>query len=309
MLVTATDLQEISGTKVTASVKRITTALADSLPEYTEQYGLDQPHRLAIFLAQIAHESAHFKTTTEYASGAAYEGRRDLGNTRKGDGRRYKGRGLMQTTGRANTTEFSKWCKSQFANSPDFVANPQELAKFPWALLSAVFYWESRNLNKYCDRGDFLQVTRRINGGYNGLDDRYQKYGRAALVLLGRSATKAGLRAYQKEKGLTVDGNVGPQTFQSLHSSLQGLDSVPANTSGKPLVKSGTVQGSTVAGGGGVYVAYNEAKEVYAKIEEQQEQLSSGDLLTMLVALTIVAGAAFVFYRRWRDAGSPKPWR
>src|SRR5205085_179017 len=102
--------------------------------------------RLCHFMAQLAHESAHFGVTREFASGAAYEGRRDLGNTTAGDGKRYRGRGLIQTTGRANYKETRDDIRKIDQNTPDFEADPEELEKFPWALLSGISYWRRRNI-------------------------------------------------------------------------------------------------------------------------------------------------------------------
>jgi len=127
--------------------------------------------RAQYFLAQLAHESVDLRYFEEIASGAAYEGRRDLGNTQPGDGRRFKGRGPIQLTGRSNYRGFGIWLGEgeKFTREPSLVATPK------YGFLAALYYWSTRNLNGYCDRGDFRGLTRRINGGYNGLADRYFK--------------------------------------------------------------------------------------------------------------------------------------
>ena len=133
--------------------------------------------RLADFLAQGAHESAGFKTTTEYATGRAYEGRRDLGNTNPGDGARFKGRGIFQITGRANYLRYGVKINA------DLVGNPPLAAQFPHALNTAAEYWKDHNLNRYADSADFQGETRRINGGLNGLASRQQYRARALHAL------------------------------------------------------------------------------------------------------------------------------
>ena len=90
----------------------------------------------------------------------------DLGNTIKGDGFRYRGRGLLQTTGRANYRSLSRRL------GVDFEASPELLAEYKWAALSAADYWDSRKLNALADAGDFERITRKINGGLNGQADR-----------------------------------------------------------------------------------------------------------------------------------------
>lgn len=141
-----------------------------------QRYEITTPLRKAHFLAQLGHESDGFNTNEEYASGAAYEGRRDLGNTQPGDGVRFKGRGLIQVTGRANYGECGR------ALGVDLIASPQRLADFDLACLSAGWYWDTRNLNPYADRDDVLTITRIINGGTNGLADRRDYLARAKRV-------------------------------------------------------------------------------------------------------------------------------
>lgn len=140
---------------------------------------INTPKRLEHFIAQCAHESDGFMTTAEYASGRAYEGRRDLGNIYEGDGPRYKGHGIIQTTGRTNHRLATIDIRKLVPDAPDFEADPWELTKMPWALLSAITYWKRRNINRYADRDDIRAVTKAVNGGYNGLSERIRYRERA----------------------------------------------------------------------------------------------------------------------------------
>ncbi|MBY6239800.1 putative peptidoglycan-binding domain-containing protein [Methylosinus sp. Sm6] len=144
----------------------IVAGAAEAMPRIIEIASLTTPRRQAHFLAQIAHESAGMRTTVEYASGAAYEGRKDLGNTQSGDGARFKGRGLIQLTGRANYMAYG------FELGLDLVGKPELAARFPAAALTAALYWRKRGINVPADREDLEAVTRKINGGVNGLADR-----------------------------------------------------------------------------------------------------------------------------------------
>lgn len=131
-------------------------------------YGIDTRLRLQHFLAQAAHETGQFRYMAEIASGEAYEGRADLGNTVKGDGKKFKGRGIFQTTGRANYKAVSLhlFGDERLLNDPSVLSQPDLAVK------SAAFYWQSKKLNQYADADDILSITRRINGGTNGLEDR-----------------------------------------------------------------------------------------------------------------------------------------
>ena len=150
---------------------------ADALTGLCEKYEINTPDRQAHFLAQVAHESDHFRTTTEYASGLAYEGRKDLGNTHKGDGKRYKGRGLIQLTGRHNYGEATK------ALGHDFVTHYEDAAVFPWAAEAAGWYWSTHELNRHADKDDVRAATKAINGGLNGLKDRTAYLAKAKSAL------------------------------------------------------------------------------------------------------------------------------
>ncbi len=139
-------------------------------------FAIDTPERVAAFLAQIAHESGRLAHVRELwgptPAQLRYEGRLDLGNTEKGDGFRYRGRGLIQTTGRANYRATSKGLAEFVSKCPDFEASPELLEAPRWAALSAAWFWHSRSLNALADAGDFMRLTRRINGGTNGYADR-----------------------------------------------------------------------------------------------------------------------------------------
>jgi predicted chitinase len=142
-----------------------------------QEAGINTRLRKSAFLAQLAHESVELRYMEEIASGAAYEGRTDLGNTQRGDGVRYKGRGPIQLTGRANYRAAGKALGLDLEGNPTQAADPQV------GFRTAAWYWTTRNLNTYADAGDFREVTRRINGGYNGLPSR-EAYYRTALSLL-----------------------------------------------------------------------------------------------------------------------------
>ena len=145
-------------------------------------FDIDSPRRLAAFLAQIGHESGRLLYVREIwgptAAQERYEGRADLGNMQPGDGRRYMGRGLIQTTGRANYRATRDGLRQlpQLGDVPDFEAMPELLELPHWAALSAAWYWHSRKLNVLADAGDFRAITLRINGGYNGYEYRVKFY-------------------------------------------------------------------------------------------------------------------------------------
>ena len=143
--------------------------LALSANVHFPAYGIMQSNlRLAHLMAQLVHESGSFRYMEEIASGAAYEGRADLGNTQPGDGKRYKGRGPIQLTGRANYRTFGRRMGIDFENHPEIAALPCI------GLHIALEYWKDRGLNSFADADDVDAITRKINGGTNGLADRKQ---------------------------------------------------------------------------------------------------------------------------------------
>lgn len=204
-------IKKIAPTAKPATLK----GLVDAMPQVIQIADLDTPLRQAHFLAQIAHESAGFQTAEEYASGAAYNGRKDLGNVKPGDGPRYKGRGLIQITGRANYREMGKELGQNFEQ------NPELAEEFPWAALTAAIYWRNRKINRAADKDDLRAVTRLINGGFNGLDDR-ARYLKRAKAVLAEAPAKPDVRTAQKR--LTelsfplgsIDGKIGSLTRSAI---------------------------------------------------------------------------------------------
>ena len=133
-------------------------------------FDINTPARMAAFLAQVGHESGGLHWLTELwgptAAQARYEGRIDLGNTQSGDGYKYRGRGLIQITGRAN------YQAAGYALATDFIGEPDLLAEPDYAVRSAMWFWQSHGLNQLADAGNFEKITRIINGGLNGEDER-----------------------------------------------------------------------------------------------------------------------------------------
>jgi putative chitinase len=182
-------------------------ALEQALPDYD----INTPQRVAAFIAQCAHESGGFRalkenlnykavtlrkifpkyfpddaTANHYASlpnkqeaiaNRVYGGRMGNGPEASGDGFRYCGRGLIQLTGKSNYQNFADSIETPVEDIPEY------LATFEGAVQSACWFWESNNLNQWADKGDILTLTKRINGGTIGLDDRIKHYEHALHVV------------------------------------------------------------------------------------------------------------------------------
>lgn len=148
------------------------------LNDCLRRFQINTVPRMRHFMSQIAHESGGLQWLKELASGDDYEGRSDLGNYLPGDGRRFKGAGVIQLTGRANYQAFANFLGDQKVMSGcDYVAN-----EYPFT--SAGFWWHNNRMNALCDAGASVErVTRRVNGGINGLSDRIYYYERACGVI------------------------------------------------------------------------------------------------------------------------------
>lgn len=217
-----------------------------ALDRFGAQLGLDQPQRFTQYGAQIAHESGGFRYDAEVwgkdggtAAQKRYDTRTDLGNSPEadGDGYLYRGRTGIQITGKSNYRQFRDWCRAKGFNPPDFVANPDLVNTDPWEGLAPLWYWDTRNLNQYADTGDIEMITKRINGGRNGLADRIEKYERLGMAVLGydakdRTSVMAFQRLAQKEGHLPpgedqIDGDIGPKTRAAIHIYLAKRGSTP----------------------------------------------------------------------------------
>ncbi|MBD8090987.1 glycoside hydrolase family 19 protein [Pseudomonas fluorescens] len=145
------------------------------------RYGVVGNLRVSAFIAQVGHESGQLRYVREIwgptVQQLGYEGRADLGNTVKGDGSKFRGRGLIQITGRANYAACGEALGLDLINQPELLEQPQHAA------MSAAWFWSTRGLNTLADQKDFAKITRRINGGLTGQDDRLALYDRALKVL------------------------------------------------------------------------------------------------------------------------------
>ena len=215
--------------------------IAKTINQDLEKYNVTTSKRLADFLAQLGHESLGLTIIYEMGGRAyfnKYDGRRDLGNTVKGDGYRYRGRGAIQTTGKANYALLKKETGIDFIGQPDLAASDAYL------ILTALLFWKRNGLIRYSDRGDFKGLTKRINGGYNGLKDRQdwlvkskpiaeRAHIRAVQQKLrelcryevgmadGVEGTRltAALAGFQKDEGLPINGKLTKATLDALQDA------------------------------------------------------------------------------------------
>lgn len=250
MSVSATQLAKIVGKPINDNMISIELGL----DAYGERFGLVPLHRLAHYIAQLAHESGAFRYDREVwgptPAQLRYDTRADLGNTpeKDGDGERNAGRTALQITGGDNLRAFTVWARKKIdAQAPDFFANPDLLNTDPWEGVGPLWFWDTRKLNGYADDNDIEMITRRINGGMNGFADRLHWYTRAALVLAGYApdavksfqidAQRAGLLpADEPGKPTQIDGVPGAKTRSALHMTLAKMQPVLTDA-GRPAVE------------------------------------------------------------------------
>ncbi len=216
---------------------------------HAESSDINSPLRICHFMAQLAHESDGLNTTVEYADGSAYEGRKDLGNTQAGDGKRFRGRGLIQLTGRANYRKFGA------------EKDPESVAGFPDAFRAACWFWNLNGLNRLADRQDIRAVTRRINGGYNGLPDRRNRFRKAAAIW--------------------GAGEVNPQ--------------------GKPFIGSRTVKAAMGSGAAGLAAIADGVYQASTAVERGQtiSEAFGISLVTLALGAAVAGLLAYILYDRW----------
>lgn len=155
-------------------------AVYPAITKCLDRWDLQTPIRQAMFIAQTAAETGGYQWLAELASGSAYEGRADLGNTEPGDGVRFKGRGLIQLTGRGLYTRCSEelyWPRDLLLTQPELLEQPD------YAANSAGWFWDFKQLNRLADASDIVGASRRINGGNSGLAERMDLYKRACYAL------------------------------------------------------------------------------------------------------------------------------
>jgi putative chitinase len=210
------------------------------LDQMGDALGVNTAQRLAQYLAQLMHESGGFVFDREAwgptPAQKGYEGRKDLGNVEAGDGSKFRGHGPIQITGRANTEDFRDWCRAQGLPAPDFEERPELINTDPWEGIGPLWYWSTRNLNRYADEGNIEMLTKRINGGLNGYDDRIGRYVRVSLIMLGNEMKAGVLERFQTDQGLTPDDDPGPATRKALHLALGKLADAPVTASAPALV-------------------------------------------------------------------------
>lgn len=272
----------------------IVSGLSAAMPKVIQIAGLTTPQRMAQFLAQIAHESDGFRTTTEYASGREYNNRKDLGNGPT-DGPTFKGRGLIQLTGRYNYQKYGDEL------GVDFIKNPSLAAQFPYAALTAAQYWKNNKLNNLADQGDIYAITRRINGGFNGLSDRKRYLALAEAELspikqaqqrlsqlnypvgkpdgISGPLTRSAIRDFQDAANLPVTGDLDAQTFSLLasdHAPVRPVAPERAAITADDLrergseIISGTDQAKFGAIGSGIAAAAGAADQINGVVSNVQ---------------------------------------
>lgn len=207
MLPSASQIEQAAGCSAATAAK-----WAEPLRAACLRYEIDTPARLAAFFAQVGHESASLTRTVENLNYSAdgllrtwpsrftresaallarkpeqianrvYGGRLGNGPEATGDGWRYRGRGLIQVTGKANYAGIRDTLRERVQDVPDFELQPHLLESPQWAALSAAAYWDDHDLNALADAGEFRKITTRINGGQIGAADRNARYAKARRV-------------------------------------------------------------------------------------------------------------------------------
>ncbi|MGE0490449.1 MAG: D-Ala-D-Ala carboxypeptidase family metallohydrolase [Vulcanimicrobiota bacterium] len=198
-MITADELAQVMPNLKEARLKKLLPFLQEAMKEFK----INTHGREAAFIAQLAHESGELQFMEELADGSDYEGRVDLGNTHPGDGRRFKGRGPIQLTGRHNYTLYGEKLKL------NLVENPEQAAKPEVGFRIAGLYWSLNGLNQLADEGDFFQITQRINGGQRGREHRERFHERALRVL------SKGDKEFEPGPSLFVNGQPVPDASLS----------------------------------------------------------------------------------------------
>lgn len=235
--------------KITPELLRATTGctqeraerFAALLSEAFAAYGIDTPKRVAAFLAQVGHESGSLRYKAELWGPTEQQKKyeppsdlaRRLGNTGPGDGFRYRGRGLIQTTGRFNYAKLRDRLRERLPHVPDFELEPQWLEDDNWAVYSACDYWYSHGCNRLADLDNFEGLTRAINGGLNGYEDRKARWERAKAALASHELEQSMPESAGPEPTISVINEPAPvepkMFFQAIAGALLPtiIESIP----------------------------------------------------------------------------------
>jgi predicted chitinase len=281
--------------------------LPDALNKWLPHFQINTPLRIAHFLAQAAHESDHFKTTVEYASGKAYEGRKDLGNTVPGYGVRYKGRGIFQLTGYANYAAYGAKLRKLGLNI-DLVANPERAAEVEISVLVACLFWEAKGLNSWADRDDVEMITKRINGGKNGLAERTRLLAKAKTIVQ-PSAPEAPIPSVPEATVpppapivVTIPPPLPPPPIEETPTAPIAPEP-PRSMGTSKIGNTSVVIGATEVGD--IVTQINETTVKMKELKENAESFGIFDILSHLttqprfwMALAVVVSMAAVWY--WR---------
>jgi putative chitinase len=239
---------------------------AEAVNKILPKYEITGPKRVASFLAQCAHESGGFRLFTEnlnYSADAlnrvfpkyfknagvnaqdyhrqpekianrVYANRMENGDESSGDGWRYRGRGVIQLTGKYNYTQFSKFVGERLCDLPDLIENIVEIC-----LLTGVWFWDTNNLNSYADNWDIKGQTKRINGGYNGLDDRIEHFHKILTYIVG--TLRSGdfgceVIVIQELLNIKADGDFGAKTEKAVKDFQRKMGLVDDGIAGKTTI-------------------------------------------------------------------------
>jgi putative chitinase len=183
------------------------------------KYGITDETEINALLAQVGHESGNYRHLTELGSKSyfeRYEGRRDLGNTQAGDGYKYRGRGYIQLTGRSNYEQFAKFSGLDVVNNPDLVATPSVGAE------AALWFWKTKVKPKVKDFSNVKSVTRIVNGGYNGLADREQRFASLTKQSTGSATTLASVASPTPSTGTVLASSSTSVADQRMAAASSG---------------------------------------------------------------------------------------
>ena len=240
----------INAAQLKAIIPRIPQSRVDvylePLNQAMEEFQVNTRRRRAAFIAQVAHESGGLKYMEEIwgpsAAQKRYEGRKDLGNTKPGDGKRFKGRGPIQITGRANYERYGALLGLPLAEQPNLAAMPGVGFRIAGA------YWKSHGLNRLADVGEFGEITKRINGGYNGLADR-KKYYERALDVLSDEITHEKVETADEDAESKAVVSTAESTESEPGTGVEAAAELDKPKPGEPVAETPATTGEAIVGG------------------------------------------------------------